>query len=395
MTSRQLGDRGATAITVAIALLLLMGFTALAMDGGLGYDDRRGTQNAADNAALAAAWEACNPRTSPGDPVGSALAVAAQNNYDNAAEDTTVTVTPLGPTEYEVTIETVNDTTFAVPGFGVDTITVTSRAVADCEQFPFAGGFALFAQAPGCGPIELNFTGSDRTVNGGVHSNNDLQLSGASMTIDGPVTYKGNLNDPQGHAPQAQQLAGPPLDYPVFYDINDYRPPNGSATSDPNYRSHNAQINNTWLISNGYATGTAGSVTITQSGIYYTSGNIELNNPSVEEGVEVTFVAEGPVRFTGSAGNLTAYHDQLLVFSNHPAAGPSCSQVAVQYAMSDATWSGVIFAPHGACRQNTASSSTFDGSIICYTISLNGSAFDITWQDNPDADPEFIVELKE
>ena len=49
-------EQGAVAITVAICMVVLMGFAALAMDGGLGFDDRRGTQNAADNAALAAAW---------------------------------------------------------------------------------------------------------------------------------------------------------------------------------------------------------------------------------------------------------------------------------------------------------------------------------------------------
>jgi Flp pilus assembly protein TadG len=51
-------ERGAAAFLVAISLVVLVGFAALAIDGGLGFDDRRGTQNAADSAALAAAWEA-------------------------------------------------------------------------------------------------------------------------------------------------------------------------------------------------------------------------------------------------------------------------------------------------------------------------------------------------
>jgi Flp pilus assembly protein TadG len=394
LRDREKRERGAAAITVAISLLVLMGFAALALDGGMGFDDRRGTQNSADNAALAAAWEACNPSNSPADPVGAALAVAAENGYDDTAADTSVTVTELSASEYEVNIQTSNDTTFARVGAGADTVRVTSRAVANCDEFPFAGGYALFAQSPSCGGVELNFTGGLRTVSGGVHSNDDMQFSGGSLTIDGPVTYGGNLNDPQGYAPQAEPLASP-LDYPVDYDIADYRPSGSVGSSDPNYFSHGGQINNAWMISNGYATGTGGNITITQQGIYYTSSNIALNNASADPGVQVTFVAEGSIQISGSAGELTAYRDLLLVMSNHPGSPPSCSQVAVQFSMDSATWSGVIFAPNGQCRQNTAFSSSLDGSIICYTMSLNGSTFDISWQNNPSADPKFIVELTE
>lgn len=47
-------DRGATAILVAICMLLLMGFAALAVDSGILFSDRRQQQSAADSGALAA-----------------------------------------------------------------------------------------------------------------------------------------------------------------------------------------------------------------------------------------------------------------------------------------------------------------------------------------------------
>lgn len=47
-------DRGATAITIAISMLVLMGFTAITIDGGLAYGDRRVLASAADVGALAA-----------------------------------------------------------------------------------------------------------------------------------------------------------------------------------------------------------------------------------------------------------------------------------------------------------------------------------------------------
>ena len=53
--SHRLSDRGASAILVALALLVLMGFAAIAVDGGILFSDRRQQQSAADGGALAAA----------------------------------------------------------------------------------------------------------------------------------------------------------------------------------------------------------------------------------------------------------------------------------------------------------------------------------------------------
>lgn len=47
-------DRGATAVLVAVSMLVLMGFVAVAIDSGLLFNDRRQQQSAADGGALAA-----------------------------------------------------------------------------------------------------------------------------------------------------------------------------------------------------------------------------------------------------------------------------------------------------------------------------------------------------
>ena len=46
MNDKSRNERGAAAIIAAITLLALLGFTALAIDAGVGYNDRRGTQSA-------------------------------------------------------------------------------------------------------------------------------------------------------------------------------------------------------------------------------------------------------------------------------------------------------------------------------------------------------------
>lgn len=51
------GDRGATAITTAISMIVIMGMVAIAIDLGLGFNERRQDQTAADLSVMAAATE--------------------------------------------------------------------------------------------------------------------------------------------------------------------------------------------------------------------------------------------------------------------------------------------------------------------------------------------------
>ena len=54
-----------------------------------------------------------------------------------------------------------------------------------------------------------------------------------------------------------------------------------------------------------------------------------------------------------------------------------------------------MFAPNGQVKFSASSGGTLNGSIFAYTINLSGSSFDITWQDNPDAEPDFDLSLKQ
>jgi uncharacterized membrane protein len=49
-------ERGQALILIALGMAALLALTALAIDGGMAYAERRSSQNAADNAALAAAY---------------------------------------------------------------------------------------------------------------------------------------------------------------------------------------------------------------------------------------------------------------------------------------------------------------------------------------------------
>ncbi len=88
---KQFAESGQVLIILVFAVIGLLGFTALAIDGGMTYSDRRNAQNAADAAALAAAYAAAHDPTTLTKPQndnnsiwGYAMAVANDNGYDNA-----------------------------------------------------------------------------------------------------------------------------------------------------------------------------------------------------------------------------------------------------------------------------------------------------------------------
>ena len=228
--TRRLFDRaeaGAAALTVGISLLLLIGMAALAIDTGLGYAKRRVEQNGADNAALAAAWEVCNPSsTYGGDAEAAGKAVALANGFDDSVADITVTVNPLGSDQFEVVISATNDTTFGKASPGAGSLTVVSRAVAKCEVEPFLGGYAIFAGADtSCnGAVELDLSGSSKIINGGVHSNGDIKNTGGRW--GGAITAAKFLEEFVGDTPWAHlDIAGP------AYSSKDapYRPRGGQG----------------------------------------------------------------------------------------------------------------------------------------------------------------------
>jgi hypothetical protein len=84
MVSRSLRhERGQAIVLFAVALIGLLGFSALAFDGGNIYVEQRRTQAAADNAALAAAYQLMQGVTSTVQLQNAVLATASANSYNN------------------------------------------------------------------------------------------------------------------------------------------------------------------------------------------------------------------------------------------------------------------------------------------------------------------------
>src|SRR3990172_587965 len=73
-SEKRRGERGQALILFVLALAVLLGFVALAIDVGLAFQERRNAQNGADAAALAAAEDLR-------DGAGTVAAVATAQSY--------------------------------------------------------------------------------------------------------------------------------------------------------------------------------------------------------------------------------------------------------------------------------------------------------------------------
>src|SRR6185436_11786976 len=85
-------QNGATAITTALVLLVLVGFVGLGTEVGMWYAERRAMQNASDAAALGAGFDIYeNGKKSTG-IVAAGQADSARNGFTNGTNNVTVTV---------------------------------------------------------------------------------------------------------------------------------------------------------------------------------------------------------------------------------------------------------------------------------------------------------------
>lgn len=132
-TVRRKSERGQAIVLLALGIMGLVGMTALAIDGGNAFADKRNAQDAADTAALAAALAEVRGN----DSSALALSFAAQNGYDNDGTSNTVTYhnPPIsgpytGDNEYIQIFITSEVETFFAPVIGVETTTNTVEAVA-------------------------------------------------------------------------------------------------------------------------------------------------------------------------------------------------------------------------------------------------------------------------
>jgi len=171
-------ERGQAIVLLALALIGLLGFAAVALDGGNIYTEQRRAQSAADNAVMAAAYQYMMGSTSTISTT--ALANAATNDYDNNSTSNWVKFyrppiigAYVGNSDYmQVVITERVPTALAHLVYkGPFQLTVSSVARAVKAGPPVDGNAVVSLAKDGCSVIKTNGNGNLVVSNGGVFAN--------------------------------------------------------------------------------------------------------------------------------------------------------------------------------------------------------------------------------
>jgi len=381
-------ERGQAIVLFAFAMIGLLAFIALAVDGGSALTERRRAQNAADASALAGArtlWLQRSQSNLFETPVLQALNTAAEANgiedTDGAAgnhvnenihafyTDDQGNVLPganevgalgiIPPAAEGMRVVTRRD----FPGFFTSLIG-RPRLQADAEAIAVVippdgcGDYAIYASCTGdCKNNSLKSTGSSITINGGgLHSDSDIHIGGGGQGIainDGFIEYvtecqgcDNKVTTNNGAAPTQVE----PIHLPLLWELADFQPGSAAATlAGANYRYVNGDLKD-----------------LSGDGLYYVTGEIQLKQPVGN----VTLVAEGQIKISGSADIHTYNQQWPVLFSN----SANSTNGAIDISGSSAEWTGFIYAPNGLVSMSYSSNATLSGAIYAREVHLSGSS---------------------
>ena len=169
------GERGQVLVMTVLFVTVFLGLVALVVDVGYFYAQRRQVQNAADEAALAAAWE-LSYADSSADATAAALEYAAANGYTADGTNSSVTVN-IPPTTGDHTddasfVEVIIEE-YDMPTFFLDLLTSESPVVRARGVAGLTG-----EEAGGPGPVPLPSTSctGGAEVDGRVLASEDYSL---------------------------------------------------------------------------------------------------------------------------------------------------------------------------------------------------------------------------
>jgi hypothetical protein len=398
--SDRAGERGQVLVLFALAAVVLLAAIGLGLDTGRMYAERRRSQAASDIAAQAAAHASCNG-ASVADSIVKGQQGATDNQYTTGGT-TVVTITAVNAVthHFRAAITSTVDATFSrVLGF--NNFSVGTVAEAQCVPGPSGSGpGALFAGGDNCtkagpGKYQLDVTGQDQAVYGGVHTNGDVNIATKpnfwyeAGSPDDPFTYVGQ-SDPDPIDPGNVFQTSPPPAYPRDVGpANRPWPPGWTpGVADPG--ASNEAYWEAWrqkAIADGNGGGsilTSKITTITQNGVWYTSHADGMDIGSVAAGVtNFTLIARnGPVKVsggvTGSVYSPDADGNNILALSGKKYTGiEMCDKFTIAWSASNVDWNGIMWAPQGQIEfsgQGIATNkSEGRGSLIGWSIKLNGS----------------------
>jgi hypothetical protein len=389
MKNPRKSERGQALVLIVFAMVGLIGLTALTIDGGLAYADRRNAQNAADTAALAAARALI--RGEAWQTAGTALAAA--NGYDGNGTTNVVEVvnppvsgTYAGNSEYIQVMITSNLDTFFAPVIGVEQITNSVDAVARAKPGDvvnlFDGSAVVGLNPHDCKAVKYQGNANTLVDGGGLFVNSDCstsaffnnssaaQLTAPSLCSVGGITYEPDaINIPAGEIKTGCES--------YTYPVPDYILPLPSCPSNA------VKTGNTLSAGNYSGQFPPNGVTQLESGVYCVNGDFRVNGGDLLVGNNVLIYMEsGDISWNGGAelhldGPDDGIYKNLLIYI------PYENQASVRLnGNSASTISGTILAPASDITIDGTGDTGIDGQIIGYTVDLSGStSVKITYSD--------------
>ena len=414
-------EQGQAIIVIAFAIVALVGFAALAIDGGRVLADRRHAQNAADTAAFAAALAKVKGQ----DFTDAGQVRAASNDYDNNGTSNIVEVnlcnetgitcklpTGANPANYiRVKITSHVHTIFARV-LGISNLTNVVEAVAKATSpvtSSWFNGKALVSTMAGCkgdngdpnNPFTVGGNGTTIVNNSGIFVNSACSVafvdngnSNLVTTTNGTCVVGGIQSGVNGVTPPPVGHCGTQIDINdyILPDPDEYCATPGSITgSGGNYEAWPGSFNTTG--NKTFPDASPSGVLKLHKGVYCFYNGISLNanweittdlngngsHDSASEGV-FFYVPSGDVTFNGGSSlNIHAIDSsdypssiQKYLFyipqSNH-------ANVTIT-GNSGSIYTGTVLAPSSHCTLD-GSGNTFslDTQLICYDTTITGAGY--------------------
>jgi hypothetical protein len=429
-------EAGQVMILVVFVVIGLVGITALAVDGGMAYSDRRHAQNTADTSALAGALAQIRHQ----DLVSAALYSSANNGYNNdhLANDVEVYAPPVRGVyscsgtegsqldtngvkmcnQYVQVFITSHVKTFFAPVIGINQVTnkveAVARGVPGGDQ-PIYGGNAIASTNPnGCKSISYQGGASVVLTGSGIYdnsscpnaaffnnSNSSNQLTAPcppGLQVVGGITANQNaLNiSPSCQLENVAPLPGPSLPTKAVED---------SCNAEGNAQTNGHIMTPGWWDGSPNKSFPPNSVDTLESGVYCIKNGkgFELQGNSNLTGNDVViYVRDGGVSLSGNGTiAITAPGSSMACNADAgPLKGlllylpPTNSNAVTFNGGSTFAATGTILAPGSQCNILGGGSVTapLQTQFVCNNVKLGGSSgtwinYDPCLQYQPMVDP--------
>jgi Flp pilus assembly protein TadG len=400
MNTQRRSEGGQALVLLVLALVGLLGFTALAIDGGMVYSDRRNAQNAADTAALAGALAKVEGQNW----YQKALDRAASNHYvkGGTATDVQVYDPPIngpyaGKDEYiQVIITSTVNTSFAQFVFGGplrNTVESVAHAKPGTVGPPYDGHAIVGLAQTACSVVFVHGNQSTDITGSGilVNSSNDdcatdtneccaFTVSGGAGHLSAPSIdvvggAKLNTGDPSTVLGSTPLNTGYQPQYPY--------PPNFNVPT-PDCTTNAKVTGNTMDAGNYSGTFPPARVTKLNPGVYCINGDFVTNGGDTLEGSDIFLYIKGKIKLDGnSTVDLSAKMDDpdgtypykgllMYVDPQNYANVPNCT--VILNGTSDTKLVGTVMAPScDVSLLGTNGTDSYHSQVIGYTVEMGGT----------------------